>query len=105
MIEKLMVFNLIFHHVPGEKNQIVDCFSRLTREIKEAQHYSLCDTVKLSDKAARLKSEGITGFSVVRFLVSRGIEVIVADDGSTDDTRALMGVRRKALRMLLPSGV
>merc|ERR1711888_330234 len=64
MIEKLMVFNLTFHHVPAEKNSIVDCFSRLTREIQEAQHYSLCDTVKLSDAAARLQSEGQTGFSV-----------------------------------------
>merc|ERR1712002_363028 len=50
--------------VPGEKNTIVDCFSRLTREIKEAQHYSLCDTIKLSDTAARLHSQGKTGFSV-----------------------------------------
>ena len=64
MIEKLMVFNMTFHHVPGEKNTIVDCFSRLTREIQEAQHYSLCDTVKLSDAAARLQAEGKTGFSV-----------------------------------------
>ena len=64
MIEKLMVFNMTFHHVPGEKNTIVDCFSRLTREINEAKHYSLCDTVKLSDTAARLQSEGKTGFSV-----------------------------------------
>merc|ERR1712082_576475 len=55
---------MTFHHVPAEKNTIVDCFSRLTREIKEAQHYSLCDTVKLSDTAARLQSEGKTGFSV-----------------------------------------
>ena len=45
MIEKLMVYNFVFHHVPAENNQIVDCFSRLTREIKEAEHYSLCDTV------------------------------------------------------------
>merc|ERR1712030_103564 len=64
MIEKLMVFNMTFHHVPGEKNTIVDCFSRLTREIKEAQHYSLCDMVKLSESATRLQSEGKTGFSV-----------------------------------------
>merc|ERR1712030_151242 len=37
MIEKLMIYNLVFHHVPGENNTIVDCFSRLTREIKEDQ--------------------------------------------------------------------
>ena len=45
MIEKLMVYNFMFHHVPAENNQIVDCFSRLTCEIKEAEHYSLCDTI------------------------------------------------------------
>ena len=64
MIEKLMVFNMTFHHVPGEKHNIVDCFSRLTREIREAQHYSLCDTIKLSDSAAKLHQQGQTGFSV-----------------------------------------
>merc|ERR1711888_18409 len=64
MIEKLMVFNMTFHHVPGEDNTIVDCFSRLTREIKEAQHYSLCDTVKFRESAARRKAEGKTVFSV-----------------------------------------
>ena len=37
MIEKLMIYNFVFHHVAGEDNTIVDCFSRLTREIKEAQ--------------------------------------------------------------------
>merc|ERR1712105_457411 len=48
----------------GEDNTIVDCFSRLTREIKEVQHYSLCDTVKLSDTAAKHQAEGKTSFSV-----------------------------------------
>ena len=49
----------------GENNTIVDCFSRLTREIKEAQHYSLCDTIKLSDKSAAQSKAGVkTGFSV-----------------------------------------
>ena len=45
MIEKLMVYNFVFHHVPAKNNQIVDCFSRLTHEIKEFEHYSLCDNV------------------------------------------------------------
>merc|ERR1711891_66983 len=53
MIEKLMIYNFVFHHVAGENNTIVDCFNRLTWEIKEAQHYSLCDTVKLNYTAAR----------------------------------------------------
>ena len=45
MIEKLMGYNFLFHHVPAENNQIADCFSRLTRKIKEVEHYSLCDTI------------------------------------------------------------
>ena len=64
MIEKLMIYTFVFHHVAGEDNTIVDCFSRLTREIKEAQHYSLCDTVKLSESAAKQQAEGKTVFSV-----------------------------------------
>merc|ERR1711888_416751 len=59
-----MIYNFVFHHVAGEDNTIVDCFSRITREIKEAQHYSLCDTVKFRESAARRKAEGKTGFSV-----------------------------------------
>ena len=34
--------------LPAEKNQIVDCFSRLTREIQEAKHFNICDSI-LSD--------------------------------------------------------
>ena len=30
-----MCFNLVFHHIPGVKNQIADCLSRLTRRIHE----------------------------------------------------------------------
>ena len=29
MLEKLMCYNFVFHHVPAEKNQIVNCFSFL----------------------------------------------------------------------------
>merc|ERR1712215_294668 len=50
MIEKLMIYNFVFHHVPAENNQIVDCLSRLTREIKEAKHFSLCDAVLADHK-------------------------------------------------------
>ena len=58
LIEKLMGYNFVFHHVPAENNQIADCFSRLTREIKEAEHYSLCDTILGDHKKieARIKS-------------------------------------------------
>ena len=34
MVEKLMMYNFVFHHVPAENNQIVDCLRRVTREIK-----------------------------------------------------------------------
>ena len=58
MVEKLMMYNFVFHHVPAENNQIVDCLSRLTREIKEAEHFSLCDTVLADHKKieARIKT-------------------------------------------------
>ena len=41
MIEKLMAFNFKFHHIPGVENKIEDCISRLTRWIRETEHYSL----------------------------------------------------------------
>ena len=50
IVEKLMMYNFIFHHVPAESNQIVDCLSRLTREIQEAEHFSLCDAVLTDHK-------------------------------------------------------
>ena len=34
MVEKLMGFTFEFHYVPAEKNEIADCFSRLTQEIQ-----------------------------------------------------------------------
>ena len=36
-----MTFNLVFYHIPGVKNEIADCLSRLTRRIQEAEHFSL----------------------------------------------------------------
>jgi len=33
MVEKLMGYNFKFHYVPAEENKILDCFSRLIREI------------------------------------------------------------------------
>ena len=41
MIEKLMAFN--FHHIPGVENKIADCLSRLTRRIRETEHFSLSE--------------------------------------------------------------
>ena len=58
MVEKLMCYNFVFHHVPAEKNQIVDCFRRLTREIQEAEHFNICDSILADHKAieARIKT-------------------------------------------------
>ena len=58
MVEKLMMYNFVFHHVPTESNQIVDCLSRLTREIQEAEHFSLCDALLVDHKKieARVKT-------------------------------------------------
>ena len=44
MMEKLIGYNFVFHHVSAENNKIADCLSRLTRRIKEAEHFSLGDT-------------------------------------------------------------
>ena len=43
MIEKLMAFNFKFHHIPGVENKIADCLSRLTRRIRETEHFSLSE--------------------------------------------------------------
>merc|ERR1712208_24440 len=53
MVDKLMMYNFVFHHVPAESNQIVDYLSRLTREIKEAEHFSLFDAVLADHKKLR----------------------------------------------------
>ena len=37
-------YNFIYHPVGAENNKITDCLSRLTRNIKEAEHFSLGDT-------------------------------------------------------------
>ena len=44
MMEILIGYNFVFHHVSAENNKIADCLSRLTRQIKEAEHFSLGDT-------------------------------------------------------------
>ena len=50
MIEKLMGVTFKFHYVPAERNEIADCFSRLTREIREAEHFEVCDSVLADHK-------------------------------------------------------
>ena len=36
--------------MPAEKNEIADCFLRLTREIREAEHFEICDSVLADHK-------------------------------------------------------
>ena len=48
MMEELIGYNFVFHHGSAENNKIADCLSRLTRRIKEAEHFSLGDT-RLAD--------------------------------------------------------
>ena len=42
MIERMMGYILKFPHIPGKENEIADCFSRLTRRIREEEHFSIC---------------------------------------------------------------
>ena len=43
MIEKMADYSFTFHHIWAEENKIADCLSRLTRNIREAEHFSLSD--------------------------------------------------------------
>lgn len=45
MIEHMISYNLVFHHIPGVTNKIADCLSRLTRRIREAEHFPLSDPI------------------------------------------------------------
>merc|ERR1711895_337468 len=60
MVAKLMLFNFRFHHIKGKSNRIADCFSRLTRQIRETEHFELGDPI-LADhsiiKKIAVKSE------------------------------------------------
>ena len=49
MMEKMAGYNFTFHHIGAEDNKIADCLSRLTRNIREAEHFSLGDT-RLADE-------------------------------------------------------
>merc|ERR1712215_124110 len=49
LIEKLAGYSFTFHHIGAEENKIADCLSCLTRNIREAEHFSLGDT-RLADE-------------------------------------------------------
>ena len=57
MVERMMGYNFKFHHISGKKNAIADCFSRLTRRIREAEHFSLEEPI-LADHAT-IKKIGV----------------------------------------------
>merc|ERR1711888_133331 len=40
-----MCYNLVFHHISGETNTIADCLSRLTRRIRETEHFPLSEPI------------------------------------------------------------
>ena len=50
MVGKLMCYNFKFHHIPGKSNKIADCFSRLTRRIRETEHFDISEPI-LADHA------------------------------------------------------
>merc|ERR1712055_551377 len=50
MVTKLMCYNLKFHHIPGKSNEIADCFSRMTRRIREVEHIEVDEPI-LADHA------------------------------------------------------
>merc|ERR1712215_643163 len=54
MVGKLMPYNFRFHHILGKTSQIVDCFSRLTRQIRETEHFEIRDPI-LADHAMTKK--------------------------------------------------
>ena len=43
MIEKMAGYSFTFHHIGAEENKIADCLSHLTRNFREAKHFSLAD--------------------------------------------------------------
>ena len=57
MVGKLMPYNFKFHHIPGKSNKIADCFSRLTRQIRETEHFEIAEPI-LADHAT-IKRIGI----------------------------------------------
>ena len=46
----MMCYNFKFHHISGKKNEIANCFSRLTRRIRGAEHFCLEEPI-LADRA------------------------------------------------------
>ena len=52
MVTKLMCYNFKFHHIPGKSNRIADCFSRMTRRIRETEHFDIAEPI-LADHATK----------------------------------------------------
>ena len=50
MVGKLMCYNFKFHQIPAKSNKITDCFSRLTRRIRETENFDISEPI-LADHA------------------------------------------------------
>ena len=50
IVTKLMCYNFKFKHIPGTSNKIADCFSRLTRRIREIENIEIDEPI-LADHA------------------------------------------------------
>ena len=57
MVEQMLCYNFKFHHISCKKNEITDCFSRLTRSIREAEHFGLEEPI-LADRSV-IKKIGV----------------------------------------------
>ena len=67
MVERMMGYNFKFHHISGKKNEIADCFSRLTRRIREAEHFCLEEPI-LADRSVIKKIGLKTKFQAEMFM-------------------------------------
>ena len=78
MVGKLMCYNFKFHHIPGKSNKIADCFSRLTRRIRETEHFDISEPI-LADHATIRKVGRKSGVQIEDPWVERLARVASAD--------------------------
>ena len=78
MVAKLMCYNFKFHHIPGKSNKIADCFSRLTRRIRETEHFDIADPI-LADHATIKKVGRKSGVQIEDPWVERLARAASAD--------------------------
>merc|ERR1712105_354276 len=44
-IQDMVCYNLKFHHISGKSNIIADCFSRMTKRIREVEHIEVDEPI------------------------------------------------------------